>query len=97
MDISILEMRLLLSHNKATRAFCDVGIDGITLRDFRVYQTNGKPTVRNPFTSYKDFDGNLKFRQIVDLPSNVQAEVNAIILTEFFRRLKENRDADKQQ
>lgn len=88
MKIQLIEMRLLPGH-KATKAFCDVEIGGITLRDFRIYQTNGSPSVRNPFTSYKDFDGNLKFRQIVDLPSNVQGEVNATILAEYFRRLKE--------
>ena len=91
MEIHVLELRLLPG-NKTTKAFCDVRIGAITIRDFRVYQTNGKPSVRNPFTTYKDHDGNLSFRQILDLPSNVQAEVNALILSEYFRWLKENRD-----
>ncbi len=88
MNIEVLEIRLLLGH-KATRAFIDIRIGEILIRDFRIYQTNGKPSVRNPFTTYKDGDGNLKFRQLLDLPSNVQAEVNAMILSEYFRRLKE--------
>lgn len=88
MDIKVLEVRLLPSH-KTTRAFCDVGIEGIIIRDFRVYQTNGKPTVRNPFSTYKDHEGNLTFREIVSLPPQVQSEAHALILSEYFRRLKE--------
>ena len=94
MTIQILDLRLLPG-NKATRAFCDVTISGIVVRDFRVYQTNGKPSVRNPFTTHKHHDGKFSFRQTIDLPSNVQAEVNALILTEFFRRLKEQENDDR--
>jgi len=95
-DIRVLDIRLLPG-NKATRAFCDVEINGITIRDFRIYQTNGNPSVRNPFTAYKDRDGNLAFRQLLDLPPNVQVEVNALILGEYFRRLKEKRNDDRSQ
>lgn len=94
MNIEVLEIRLLPGH-KSTRAFVDLEIDGITVRDFRVYQTNGKPSVRNPFTVYKDVDGNLKFRQLVTLPSNVEAEVHSMILSEYFRRLKEQRNDER--
>lgn len=88
MDIQVIEIRLLPGH-KATRAFCDILIDGITIRDFRVYQMNGKPSVRNPFSAYKDHEGNLTFREIISLPPTVQTETHALILSEFFRRLKE--------
>ena len=94
MEIRVLEFRLLPGH-KATRAFVDLEIGEIQIRDFRIYQTNGKPSVRNPFTVYKDVDGNLKFRQLVSLPSNVEAEVHSMILSEYFRRLKENRNDDR--
>jgi hypothetical protein len=86
--IQVLEMRFLPG-GKATRAFVDLVIDGMTIRDFRVYQTNSRPSVRNPFISYRDQTGNLSFRQILDLPSTVQAEANALILSAYFRRLKE--------
>jgi hypothetical protein len=36
------------------KAFADIEIEGLLLRDFRIYQVNGKPTVRNPFSTYKD-------------------------------------------
>jgi DNA-binding cell septation regulator SpoVG len=88
MKIRVLDIRLLPG-NKATRGFADVRLDDIVIRDFRIYQTNGKPSVRNPFTAYRDHGGNLSFRQILDLPSDVQVEVNSLILSEYFRRLKE--------
>ena len=73
------------------RAFADIEIEGLLLKDFRVYQTNGKPSIRNPFVSYKNKDGELTFRQIIDLPPMVQSEVNALILGAYFRRTKEQK------
>ena len=88
MNLQILDLRLLTG-NKPTRAFCDVRIGDITIRDFRIYQTNGKPSVRNPFTSYKGHDGTIRFREIISFPVTVQTEINALILNDFYRRVKE--------
>lgn len=96
MEIRVLDIRLLPG-NKATRAFVDMAIDGITVRDFRIYQTNGKHSVRNPFSTYKDYEGNLIFREIVSLPPEVQAEAHALILSEFFRRSKELRNGKEEE
>jgi hypothetical protein len=91
MTIQVLEIRFMKG-DKATRGFADVRLDDITVKDFRIYQANGKPTVRNPFSTYKDSDGTLKFRETVSLPPNVKGEVDALIITEYFRRLRETRD-----
>jgi len=40
MQIHIIDIRLLPGH-KATRAFCDIRLEDIIVRDFRVYQTDG--------------------------------------------------------
>lgn len=93
MAIQVLEIRFTKG-DKATRGFADVRLDNITIKDFRIYQVNGKPTVRNPFSTYKDGDGTLKFRETVSLPPNVKGEVDALIITEYFRRLRETRDEE---
>src|SRR4030043_2297012 len=87
-NIEVKDIRLLPGQ-KSTRAFVDIEISGITIRDFRIYKMNGKPSVRNPFNTYKDREGNLTFREIISLPSMVQSEAHALILSEYFRRLKE--------
>ncbi|MGD0236948.1 MAG: hypothetical protein ABSC55_20745 [Syntrophorhabdales bacterium] len=88
--MKVLDIRLLPVHgSKPTRAFADLELDGITIRDFRVYQQNGKPAVRNPFSTYKDHEGSLTFREIISLPGTVQAEAHALILNAYFHRLKE--------
>ncbi len=90
MNLTVKDIRFLpLNSNKATKAFIDLAIDGIIIRDFRIYQTNGKPSVRNPFISYRDHEGKLTFREIVILPPNVEAEAHSLLLSEFFRRSKE--------
>jgi hypothetical protein len=93
MDVKVVEIRFMRG-DKATRGFADVLIGDITIKDFRIYQTNGKPTVRNPFSTYKDATGDLKFREVISLPPNVKGEIDALIITEFFRRLKENQNAN---
>ncbi|MBM4340326.1 MAG: hypothetical protein FJ110_12370 [Deltaproteobacteria bacterium] len=90
-EIRVKEIRLLQGH-KSTRAFVDLEIGGITVRDFRVCQTNGKPSVRNPFTSYKDREGILGFKEIISFPVTVQTEINARILNDYFHRVKESRN-----
>lgn len=96
MNIEILEIRFMKGE-KVLRGFADVRLDDITAKDFRIYQANGKPTVRNPFSTYKDSDGTLKFRETISLPSNVKAEVDALIITEYFRRLKETKNEHQQR
>ena len=96
MKIEIIEIRFMKG-DKAIRGFADVRMDDITIKDFRIYHQNGKPTVRNPFSTYKDVDGSLKFRETISLPPNVKAEVDALIVTEYFRRLKEKTSEHKSE
>ena len=96
MSIEILEVRFMKG-DKAIRAFADIRINEIIIKDFRIYQVNGKPTVRNPFSTYKDSDGTLKFRETISLPPNVKGEIDALIITEYFRRLKETTDEHQQR
>ena len=92
MNIEILEVRLLPG-NKVTRAFCDVKIDGVTVRDFRVMQSGGCPYVKAPFQTYKNVNGVIQFRQIIDLPDEVRGQVDTAILSEFYR-MKEQRGGE---
>jgi len=97
MKAEVIDIRFTKS-SRTTRAFADIFIEGITIRDFRICQKkdDGKPSVRNPFTTIKDADGVIRFRQLINLPPNVEAEVDALILGEYFRRLKESQHETKQ-
>ena len=95
MKIDVLEMRFPKGDG-ASRAFCDVMIDGITIRDFRIMQNGGRPYVKAPFQTYKNTAGEIQFRQIIDLPDEVRGRVDNMILTTFYRE-KEKRYADDQR
>lgn len=84
MNIKVKEIRLLPGH-KSTRAFCDLEIDGITVRDFRVMQNGGKPYVKAPFSTYRNQTGELSFRQIVDFPGEVRGRIDTAVLSAFYR------------
>jgi len=90
--VKLLDLRMTKGE-KATRAFVDIEIYGIKIKDFRVYQPNGNPSpmIRNPFTNYRSPTkaGSISYRQIVDLPPSIEKEVHVMILSEYYRRAKE--------
>jgi len=72
------------------RAFVDVRLGNLLVKDFRVMQDNGgRPYVKAPFSTYKNKNGELCFRQIIDFPDEVRGQVDAAILSAFYRE-KEN-------
>ena len=85
--VKILEIRFPKG-SKATKAFVDIDIDGIKICDFRVIQNIGKAYVKAPFTTYKDENGELHFRQIVDLPAEVRGRIDNAILSTFYREME---------
>lgn len=86
MEIRILEIRILPPGTKSMRAFADVQLGDLILKDFRVMQDNGgKPYVKAPFTTYKDRTGQIKFRQIIGLPDEVRGKIDNLILSEYYR------------
>ena len=91
LEIEIVDLRLTKSR-KSLKAFVDVRLGSITVRDFRVVKEDGKsPYVKVPFSTYKDQEGQLKFRPIVILPEEVRGEVDLAILNAY-RREKEQGD-----
>jgi hypothetical protein len=84
MEIRVLDIRLLLG-SKTTQAFVDIQLSDMEIKDFRIVQNGGKPHVKAPFTTYKDKTGQLRFRQIIDLPGEMRAAVDVAILGAYFR------------
>ena len=93
MDVRVIDTRLSPIRGKPIRAFVDVQLCGLVLKDFRVMQNDGgKPYVKAPFTTYKDKTGRLKYRQIIDLPAEVRGQVDVAILNAYYLREKERQD-----
>ena len=89
MEVKVLEIRVLPPGTKSMRAFADVQLGDLRLKDFRVIQENGgKPYVMAPFITYKDKTGQLKFRQIIDLPAEARGQIDVAILNAFYQREK---------
>jgi DNA-binding cell septation regulator SpoVG len=85
LEIEILDVRLIES-GKGTKAFIDVKLGEITIRDFRVVKEDGKRLyVKVPFSTYKDQTGQLKFRPIIVLPDEVRGEIDLAVLNAYHR------------
>jgi DNA-binding cell septation regulator SpoVG len=88
LEIEILDLRVIES-GKSLKAFADVRLGNIVIRDFRIVKENGKrPHVKAPFSTYKDQKGQIKFRPIIVLPDEVRGEVDLALLNAY-RREKE--------
>lgn len=95
MEIRILDVRLLPG-NKTTRAFVDIQLGDMVIKDFRIVQNGEKPHVKAPFTTYKNQNGELRFRQIIDFPDEVRGRIDAAILSAFYREKEEVHDRQSQ-
>ena len=85
MEIEVLDLRVIES-SKSLKAFVDVRLGDIVIRDFRIVKENGKrPHVKAPFSTYKDQKGQLRFRPIIILPEEVRGEVDLAILSAYQR------------
>lgn len=92
MEIRVLEIRLASFNGKTIKAFVDVQLDNIIIRDFRIMKEEGKrPYVKVPFQTYKGQTGELKFRPTVTLPDELRGEIDLAILNAYQReKEKEN-------
>jgi hypothetical protein len=94
-EIKIIEFRLFPGH-KAIKAFADVKIGDIIIRDFRVMKEDGqRPYVKAPFVVYKDQMGKLKFRQIAILPDEIQGEIDLLILNTYLAERERDNGKEK--
>ena len=86
MQIRIIDIRL--QDNKgALKGFCDVEINEIIIKDFRILQhPNGKAHVTAPQISFiKGPNGQREFRTLVTVPDASKWELEAAILGEYLK------------
>jgi DNA-binding cell septation regulator SpoVG len=92
MRIEIIDIRMLPG-DKPLRAFVDLKVDEIVFREFRIIKENGKRLwVACPQISWKDSDGQLKYKTVVTLPDELKGEIDRIVLNRFIRET-EQKDA----
>ena len=83
MKIEVLEIRFL-PPGRSLKAFVDIKIDEMILREFRVIKENGKrPWIAPPQISWKGSDGTIQYKTVCTLPDEVKGEIDFIILKRF--------------
>jgi len=82
-EIKVLEIRQ--NNGGKTRAFVDISLNDIVIRDFRILEEHGKPHVKIPYLTYRAKDGQMRFRDVLIFPPRVREEIDSAILSAFFR------------
>ena len=94
MDIRIIEIRLLPG-NRSLKAFADIQLDDIVIREFRVIKENGKrPWIVSPQISWKDQGGQIKYKTVITFPDELKGEIDRVILNRFTEEM-EKKDAEQ--
>lgn len=94
MDLKILEIRLQ-SNGKPLKAFVDIKLDEMVIRDFRIIKENGKrPWVASPQISWRDRDGAIKYKTVITLSDEVKGEIDRLALNAWHREM-EKKDASQ--
>ena len=95
MKIQVTELRLL-SGDRALKAFADIQLDDMVIREFRVIKENGKrPWVVSPQVSWKGQDGQIKYKTVITLPDEVKGQVDLAILKRFTEEMEKNDAKEK--
>jgi DNA-binding cell septation regulator SpoVG len=91
MDIEVLEMRVL-DNGKPLKAFADIKIDRLTIRDFRIIkEPKCRAYVTAPQISWRNTNGKVNFKTIITMPDELKWKLESVILAEYQRaKEKEN-------
>lgn len=88
MDIQVIELRLLPG-DRPLKAFCDVKLNGMVIREFRIIKENDKrPWIVSPQISWKDQSGQIKYKTVVTLPGEVKGQIDFAILKRFTEEME---------
>ena len=88
MDIKILNIRLQNS-GRPLKAFIDIVLENLIVRDFRIIKENGKRlVVACPQVSWKDRIGLIKYKTLITFPDDVKGELDIAILSAYHREME---------
>ncbi len=94
-EVKVLEMRPLNS-GRSLRAFVDIQVGGWIIREWRVVKENGKrPRIVSPQISWKDLDGQIKYKTVVTLPDEVKGQIDFAILKAYTEEMEKKSDEEK--
>jgi hypothetical protein len=96
MVVKVIEIRKL-GGDKPLKAFVDLMIGDILIREFRVVKNNGqRPWIAPPQLSWKDpVDGSIKYKTIVTLPDELKGEIDRVILNRFTEEMEKRKNGNR--
>lgn len=82
-EIHVLNLHLQ-NNGKNLKAFADINIDGLIVRDFRVLQSPGqKAYVVSPQVSWRSPGGQIRYKTLIVMPNGTRWQVESSILSAY--------------
>ncbi len=96
-EIEIMEVRLM-PPGRALRAFVDVKIDDLLIREFRVIKEDGKRVwVAPPQVSWKGQRGEIQYKTVVTfLNDELKGKIDLLVLNRFSEEMEKSNGKSKE-
>ena len=93
MEIRVIEIRML-PDDKPLKAFVDLLIGDMVIREWRVVKNNGqRHWIAPPQLSWKDpVDGSIKYKTVVTFPDELKGQVDFAVLTVYAREMEKKQN-----
>lgn len=88
--LEVLDIRLM-PPGRPLKGFADIKLDGIVVREFRIIKENGRRLwVASPQISWKDPNGQIKYKTVITLPDELKGQIDLVILKRFTEEMEKN-------
>ena len=95
-SIRIIDIRLI-DNGKPLKAFADIEVNGIEIRNFRIVQEpKRKAYVVSPQTSWRGQGGIIQYKTLITLPDELKWRIDSAVLAAF-QKVKGNENETDQE
>jgi DNA-binding cell septation regulator SpoVG len=88
--VKVIEVRLQ-ANGKPLKAFVDVNLDGMIIRDFRVIKEEGKRLwIASPQISWRNKEGIIMYKTLTTFSDEIKGQIDFAVLTAYQREVEKS-------
>ncbi len=92
-DVQVLKIRPIEGTNRPLKAFADVKVGDWEIYEWRIVKQDGKRVwVSVPQVSWKDREGQVKYRALLTIPGELRQRIEVAILSAWEKEIENGKD-----
>lgn len=85
MKIEVIDIRLIDSPGNGLKAFSDIRLDNLIIKDLRIMEHSGKICVEGPYATRRK-GGQIFFNPIIIFPEDLKVRLETAVLSAYFEK-----------